>query len=254
MSIDFLSSKNKHLRDNNISFQEEGHIYDINGDKTYTSVTTWIHSLFEHFDADKIIDKMMNSKNWTNNKYYGKTSEEIKNIWEINRDISAKAGTKLHYDIECTYNNIKVDNDSQEFKYFLDFYEDYKNTLEPFRTEMLVYYEELKLSGSIDMIFKCKDGTYEIYDWKRSKEILKSSNFNKWIKSEVVSHIPDTNYWHYSLQLNTYKYILQKKYDMKVGNLYLVVLHPDNNKYLRIKAPDLQDEIQDLFEERTKNI
>ena len=39
-----------------------------------------------------------------------------------NRNEAASAGTKLHYDIECTYNNISVTNDSIEYKYFLDFY------------------------------------------------------------------------------------------------------------------------------------
>ena len=51
------------------------------------SVTTWNHSHFAHFDADKIITKMMNGKNWKPGyKYYGKTREEIKKMWDDNRD------------------------------------------------------------------------------------------------------------------------------------------------------------------------
>ena len=37
---------------------------------------------------------MMSSKNWPNNKYYGKTSDEIKQLWEQNRDQAAEAGDK----------------------------------------------------------------------------------------------------------------------------------------------------------------
>ena len=37
------------------------HIYTINGDNGFTSVTTWNHSHFEKFDADKIIERMMSS-------------------------------------------------------------------------------------------------------------------------------------------------------------------------------------------------
>ena len=37
---------NQHNRDKNIKFYEEGHIYDVKGDKTYTSVTTFVHSFF----------------------------------------------------------------------------------------------------------------------------------------------------------------------------------------------------------------
>jgi ATP-dependent exoDNAse (exonuclease V) beta subunit len=253
MSIDYLKNKNPHERDALITFQDEGHIYTVKGKRGYTSVTTLIHSLFEQFDADKIIDNMMRSSRWSQNKYYGMTKSQLKELWDKNRDVAAEAGTKLHYDIECTYNNMPVVNDSIEYAYFLKFYEDYKH-LEPYRTEMLVFDEELQLSGSIDMIFKCADGSLEIYDWKRSKEIVKVNKWNKWIQSSVMDHLPDTNYWHYSLQLNTYKAILMKNYGVKVGNLYLVALHPDNKTYLRIPVADLQDEVQQLFLERKREL
>ena len=249
MSINYLATKNSDPRDKNITFKEEGHKYTVCGETDYKSVTTWIHSFTENFDADKIITKMMLSKNWISSKYYGKTPEEIKAIWDENRNNASTSGTKLHYDIECKYNGIEVNNNSLEFEYFINFYNDYSHLI-PYRTEMLVYYEELKLSGSIDMVFKCDDGMFEIYDWKRSKEIIKVSKFNKWMQHPSIDHLPDTNYWHYSLQLNIYKAILIEKYEMKVGNLYLVVLHPDNDKYLRIQVVDLQNEVKMLFNDR----
>lgn len=249
MSIDYLANKNAYSRDKNITFEEKGHKYTVCGETDYISVTTWIHTLFEEFNADNIITNMMNSKNWSKSKYYGKTREEIKAIWDTNRDSASSAGTKLHYDIECKYNGMDVDNNSIEFKYFMDFYNDYSH-LTPYRTEMLVYFEELKLSGSIDMIFKCEDGTFEIYDWKRCREITKVSKFNKWMKDSLVDHLPDTNYWHYALQLNIYKAILMEKYGMQVGKLYLVGLHPDNDSYLKIPVVDLQNEVKMLFNDR----
>ena len=84
---------------------------------------------------------------------------------------------------------MEVDNHSVEFGYFGSFYNSYSHLI-PYRTEMLVYYEELKLSGSIDMVFKCEDGTFEIYDWKRSKEIVKVSKFNKWMQHPLIDHLP----------------------------------------------------------------
>ena len=56
-----LAKRNHHERDDNIVFQEEGHKYTILSDKdsAYTSVTTWNHSHFEKFNADKIIDGMI---------------------------------------------------------------------------------------------------------------------------------------------------------------------------------------------------
>ena len=69
----YLANLNPHERDAHISFDEGPHIYTIDGDSGFMSVTTWNHSHFPHFNADKIIKKMMSSKNWAKSKYFGMT-------------------------------------------------------------------------------------------------------------------------------------------------------------------------------------
>ena len=253
MSLEYLAKKNPHERDLRIEFDEPTHVYTIDGDSNYTSVTTWNHTHFEKFDSDKVIDNMMKSKNWPNNKYYEYDRETIKAIWDTNRDSAASAGTKMHYDIECYYNNCPNENNSDEYKYFKNFLQDHKE-LKPYRTEWTVFHEELRLAGSIDMVFENEDGTLMIYDWKRCKDIVKTNNWNKFSINNIISHLPDTNYWHYCLQLNTYKRILEEKYDKKVTDLYLVCLHPDKKNYEKIKVADLQDDIKELFENRIINM
>ena len=259
-SINYLKNKNKNKKDKNANLDEATHIYNINGETDYTSMTTFVHSLFEKFDDDKIITNMINSSKWGQNKYYGMSREEIKELWRKNNSQSTNAGTKMHYDIECFYNMINNNNNSVEFKYFMNFHNDIvQGKLEPYRTEWIVHAKDIKIAGSIDMIYKKgvnKEGKeiLDIYDWKRCKEIVKASGFNKWSVNQYLEHIPDTNYWHYSLQLNGYKYILENYYGKIVEDLYLVCLHPDNkNKnYILIKVPDLQEEIKILFAERKK--
>ena len=48
------------------------------------------------------------------------------------------------------------------------------------------------------MVYQNPDGTIDIYDWKRAKEISAVNNFEK---RELVplSHITHSNFWHYSL-------------------------------------------------------
>ena len=251
--MDYLQKKNAHPLDSHIKFDEGPHIYHIDGDSDFMSVTRWNHSHFAKFDSDKIIDKMMsNPEKWKKNKYFGMTKQEIKNLWNENGRKAASAGTNMHYDIECFYNNMEVDNPSIEYEYFLRFHKQ-NNDLNAYRTEWMVYDKELRFAGSIDMVFENPDGSLEIYDWKRCKEIKKE---NKWqsATTECISHLPDTNFWHYSLQLNTYKALLEKNYGKRVKGLYLICLHPDNknNSYQKIKVPTLKTEIKELFELRKK--
>jgi len=254
----FLAKKNYHSRDSKIKFKDKGHEYtvfcdnNLEGDKSFTSTTTLIHQYVTPFNADLIIKNMMLSKNWNeHHKYWGMTPKQIKDLWKTNNLGVADAGTKLHFDIECTYNEIEIVNNSKEFQMFLQFKNDHYY-LEPYRTEWLIFDEENKITGSIDMVFKDGD-VLDIYDWKRSKSIDKVKN-NNFLQSYSLNHLPDSNYWHYSLQLNIYKNILERKYGMKVRDLYLVQLHPDFNNYIKIKCPNLQKEVQDLlFARKLKN-
>jgi hypothetical protein len=268
-----LSNRNKHERDQYIEFYEETHKYIITCDKDskYTSVTTWNHSHFPLFNPDEIIKNMMKSKNWKEgHKYWGMKSEEIKKLWDNNRDNVAGAGTDMHYEIECFMNNPNIlynythkdlyelycktgipNIDTIEWKYFIDFIKDNPD-LKPYRTEWTIYHEDLKLAGSVDMIYENSDGTLSIYDWKRSKNISAVNTFNKFAIEPIICHMPDSNFWHYALQLNTYKFILEQKYNKKIRDLYLVRLHPDieEKTYELIKLPDLTKELNELSQDR----
>ena len=286
---DYLAKQNPHPRDAHIHFDEGPHKYTIEGingvtaDTEFTSVTTFIHQHFEHFDAKKVIAGMMrNQKKWNdpiaNAKYYGKTAEEIEQMWaDAGKDASTK-GTSMHYKIECFYNTPPATpTDPQattavvpppEIEYFLNFNQEYvageDATLRPYRTEWTVFHEEAQIAGSIDMVYEVVEpesatttavgglAPLAIYDWKRCREITKTNRAGKFATHPAIEHLPDTNFWHYALQLNTYKYILQTKYGKTITDLYLIVLHPDAQNYQRVKLPDLQTEVAELFEERIR--
>jgi ATP-dependent exoDNAse (exonuclease V) beta subunit len=268
--VDFLKKQNLHVRDTNIVFFEIGHKYMIltDPDSVYTSVTRLIHSLFPKFDADNVISKIKNGKNWNEtNKYWGKTDKEIKNDWSNNGKESARLGTLLHENIEKFMNfgtndssQISIlksnkyknnDNDpSPEWDMFKKFVKDYHNLI-PYRTEWLIYDEKLKLAGSIDMVYKNDDGSVSIYDWKRCKEIKYDTEWNEMASKKCIKHLPNTNYWHYSLQLNIYRKLLERNYGLKVKELFLIQLHRENNEnsYEKHEVIIFDKEIEELFEE-----
>jgi hypothetical protein len=97
-----LANRNRHSRDDNIQFFEEGHKYIIktDPDTKYTSVTTWNHSHFPHFDADAVITNMMKGRNWKEgHKYWGMTHDEIKAKLNANGASVSGAGTDMHFEI-----------------------------------------------------------------------------------------------------------------------------------------------------------
>ena len=273
-----LQSKFAHPRDKNIRFYNRGHKYEILCDTSskYTSVTTWNHKHFPKFDADAVIQNIFKSKAWgPDHKYWGMSADEIKNSWKSNGEAVSGAGTNLHerienfmndkrftfqytqkelYEIYSSDNKGKVD-EQVEWEYFLQFVKDHPE-LKPYRTEWMIFDEDLKLAGSIDMIYENPDGTLSIYDWKRSKDISKINTWNKFACNPLICHMPDSNFWHYALQLNTYKAILERKYEKTVTKLCLVRLHPDNQDktYELLDVPILTKEIMELFEEREKEV
>jgi ATP-dependent exoDNAse (exonuclease V) beta subunit len=266
-----LETFNKIQGDDLLLFDEPTHVYThtVRDDIKFLSVTTFVHKFFNDFNADVAIEKMMAGRKWNpSHELYGKTPAEIKQLWHDRGVESAELGTILHNNIECFLNNSDLPKDythamlleqyetqrketeSPEWKFFMQYVKD-TPTKVPFRTEWRIYDLNLKLAGSIDMVYKnVDDGSLSIYDWKRSKEIKRE---NKYEKSKQLG-LPDCNFYHYSLQLNTYKYILEKTYGLKVRDLFLVILHPNNVSYQLIECIDLQTMVAEMMAKRLKTI
>ena len=223
-------------REKNIIFYEKEHKYCINGETDYTSVTTFIKTLFEEFDVEKVISFILKSKkiNDPNYEYYNMNANQIKQVWKQ----QTLLGTLLHKDIENYYGDIEVNNTSKEYQFFKNFVFHNKH-LKPFKSEWRIYSEKLKICGTIDMIYQLENGNYVLCDFKRSRGINLYDNYGKFCLHPKLSHIPDTNYYHYSIQLSLYKYILETCYDMKIESMFLLVLHPNNENYITYEVNDI---------------
>jgi len=247
-----LSFTNKHPRDDHITFHEPTHTYYIDGSsEKVISCTKFIHEFFPHFDPDVTIAKMMKSPKWTSSVWHGMSAEQIKKKWNDSGKEASTKGTAMHLAIEQFLHGSEEVIDPEnygtiEWKYFMNFWRDVEHDLVPYRSEWEVWMKEFMLCGSIDMVFYSKkQNGYVIYDWKRSKEIKTTNNFANGFGP--VSHLPDSNYWHYTLQLNIYKYFLEKFYGLNVVDLCLVIIHPDNKNYRLIRLNMLNDEVEGML-------
>jgi ATP-dependent exoDNAse (exonuclease V) beta subunit len=82
------------------------------------------------------------------------------------------------------------------------------------KTELLVYSLELRMAGQVDLLMRNEDSTeYHILDYKFIKEPLeRKSYYNRFTRKYKMMSGPfsrmDTNYSHYSIQLEIYRYLM----------------------------------------------
>jgi hypothetical protein len=256
-SWETLYHTHAHPRDERITFYEPTHTYTIDGSSEgIISGTGFLHQFFGHFNAKEVIEKMMKSPKWPSNKHYGKTADQIAKEWsDSGKDASTK-GTAMHLAIEQFMNGAESVIDPEvkqtvEFQYFMNFWRDHGSDLEPYRAEWSVFSQDHMLCGQIDMLFRRKsDGKFLIYDWKRSREIKTSNKFQKGLPP--LQHLDDCNYWHYTLQLNLYRWILENLYGMEIAEMYLIICHPENKNYKRMRLNRLDEEIKAMLDCRKR--
>ena len=159
----------------------------------------------------------------------GQDRDTIKRKWEINRTRAANEGTWMHWTLEAYLNRAISAPDTPEFSLFKKLLPELHG-LTTYRTEWTVYADSERLAGSIDFVARNESGEFVLCGWKRSKQLrLKYSSFGNQCMLPPLDYIPDAQGYHYRLQLNVYRYILQRYYQVKVASMWVVCLHPDND-------------------------
>lgn len=115
-----------------------------------------------------------------------------------------------------------------ELRYFYKFVRD--KHLVPYAVEYDIEDSEFRRVGRVNALFRIKrykyaDDKLMLYDWMRSRYMIPGSL--TWMKKTI--------------QMNIYKYILEKFYYKKIVKMVVVVLHRDNDKstYEQIKIDDI---------------
>lgn len=237
-------------QDSMLSFEPLEHVYLYNGKIQLEAVSDVINYFFEPFNA------LDNARRVAEREHLDPIA--VLEQWDCSGVESREIGTFLHSQIESflagnstrltthfSYHGglINIDKDvsiQQEFYYFQNFLKD--NPVTPFRTEWHIFDLNLKIAGTIDMISSKGNNHYEIYDWKRSKKA--SPECTVWRKGiNGLGHIPDISFYHYALQQNLYKYILENNYNIVIDNMYIIVLHPQFGNYIKYPIRVMDREI-----------
>ena len=245
---DKYNNENKVSQDDEINFDTENHLYTYQGVE-FKAVSTVISEFFPVFDQLYWAKRKARER--------GVSTQQIIEEWESKGNKSREIGTFLHSQIENYYLGKPIDYiydfeyngeyvtdrescniQTREFQYFINFEQDFK--IKPYRTEWRIYCKRLKIAGTID--FLTKDGDeYYMFDWKRSDKVYKDNPWQYGLGE--LSHLQDTTRNHYCIQQNLYRWILENEYNITIGNMYLVVLHPTFNNYKIIEVPRMDEEV-----------
>ena len=230
--------KNKHGKDANV-YTDNNHFYL--GSQKLIGTTRIISNFFPTFDAEY----------WAGIKapLMGKTPQQLLDEWDRKGKESAEAGTKLHQRIDDYYHHKEIQTDDKDYALFKLFANAYK--LNPYRSEWAIYDEDSGIVGVVDML-DCSNGEYILYDWKRSEKVVEGGQpiaKNKFDEHGLkpIENVPNTDYWHYALQLSFYRYILEKNYGIRIKESRLVVLHPTLNLPVVLTTPYMIDEVNKII-------
>ena len=157
----------------------------------------------------------------------------------------------MHFHCECMVNGIEVESPySPEFQQARAIYVQLLDMgLQPWRSELSMYSAILQCAGQADLIMRWPDdGSLVIVDWKRTKQLVYENRF-RCLKYPLS--LPDSNYWLYALQLNTYAFFLESECHLyQVSALYLAVAHPEAPFGLGqlVRVPRMRAEIDAIIE------
>ncbi|MCD8211245.1 MAG: PD-(D/E)XK nuclease family protein [Prevotella sp.] len=216
--------------------------------KDYISVTTLIHRYVEEYDvlywsAYKSLEKLLPKEAWAIEKksllaskkfdksildvygiaesVFNEVQQAILDEWDENKRKSSERGTLKHAELENSFYVQEKDISmvkfgvGGKFECKRDYTElDLDYGVYP---EYLISYEspnkKLRLAGQIDLLIKNKNDIV-LADHKFTHKIDKVGYYNNIRHSTnmmkyPLNNLPDTNFWHYSLQLSTYAWMLQ---------------------------------------------
>ena len=256
--IDELAGLHPLERDRRIVFDEPSHTYSIDGIPAPWSVTSFL-SIFAHgFDPQSAVRTMMESPTWherhaeliaTNGEPM--KEEQIIETWRVNGETQSKRGTLMHWHIELYLNGYDLaEPQSPEFLQFLVFKHSFMDALRlmPIRTELTMFHCALCIAGQADLVCLDANGDAVIIDWKRSGRI-NFYGFRGQMLHAPLEHLADCNWTKFCLQLNTYAYILETEYSLRVAAMYIAVFHPKQLGVPRVYVvPRMEKEIQNLVE------
>ena len=197
---------------------------------------------------------------------FNKVQQDILDSWERENKEACKRGTKIHAGFEQSMYDAGDNVNLQKFGIGGKFVckKDYSDLNLEYGVypEYLIYRDspdgELHLAGQIDLIVKSGNDIY-IIDYKTNKKIEQKGFFDSSKRTTEkmkypLNNLEECNFSHYSLQLSTYAWMLQKiNPEFNIKGLKLLHVDHDGNQTI-YDVPYLKEEVVKMLSHYKKQI
>lgn len=232
-------------------FNEELHRYiDPDDGFVYRNVTSWLENFKPHFDFDTISQAVARRDKVD--------VQQVREDWNKKKVTSANFGTNFHKIFEQYYTTGKIiDN---KFNNVINEFDslnllDFKNKQINF--EKRVFNRDIGIAGTSDIISVSKNGTFDIADFKTNKRFrFEGVSRNDYYLLPPINHLPNCEYFLYSLQLTMYAMLYETMTGLTPGRLTVFWYYRNNSsdyndlngEWRVFELPYLKREILDCLE------
>lgn len=268
-----------------VGFDDSTHTYfDLKDGTKYISVTQLLGEYKQPFDSNfwssyKAAEAVFDPTNWSalkpvllqtkvwNDKFlttykidkeaFFNKKQEILDSYDAKRNASCEIGTAIHLEKETELYvpepNVKKYGLGGKFTCEKGYYQlDLPKAVYP---EFLISHDfggGVRICGQLDLLIKDGVDIY-IYDHKTNDSIDKQSYFDRKTKSYQMMKYPlnnvmDSNFWHYSLQLSLYFYLLKQKHpEFVLKRLALNHIDKVTRKETLIECEYLEEDVKRML-------
>lgn len=260
-----MINKLNYFKDPNFEFDAYSHQYTYNSFgkpvQFFESVSGFISQFKKPFDSKTISKYVAKSR--------GVSQQQILNEWAATAKEGTDLGSYVHNWIEEYYDGknpkfpeiiqpdvedpffVPLISNTKSFEEkakdriekFLKINETKLSIMDPVLQEFRIFSKKWGIAGTLDVMFKLND-QYYIGDWKTNKD-FKDDDHPDGKRQRLLppfDDLWDNNLTGYSLQISTYRLILEEEAGFETEGGFLVWLGPDDPKLY--KTLDLRDRLR----------
>jgi hypothetical protein len=221
---------------------KEDHVYSDSKGRIYKSVSSVLSDIKPKFDLNQKALEYSNRKKIP--------FDDVLKLWDEKKTSGLDYGTEVHENVEAFFLRREILNDRYE-NVVKDIFEDVYD--EKGCNELICFNKEKGICGTSDYVV-FNENTFDISDFKTNKKFNFENKYDDKYLLDPVSHLPNSEYFIYALQLSFYANMIEKLTGLKCGflNIYWLKRQIDTKtifraKWLRYTVPYLKKEVESIL-------